>query len=171
MIENFQHSLEMILKHEGLFSNHKDDTGGATMRGVTQAVYEDWVDGPVTIDEMKALTVEDVSPIYKQNYWNKCKCDDLPSGIDFCTFDMAINSGTKRGAKLLQKVVGVRQDGAIGPLTLAAVERMKPETVINKYTEERESFYRSLSVFPTFGKGWLRRNEETREAALKMAGG
>lgn len=168
MKDNFQQSLEMILKHEGLFSNHKDDTGGVTMRGVTQAVYEDWVDRPVTVDEMKALTVEDVAPIYKKNYWDKCKCDELPSGVDFCTFDMAINSGTGRGAKILQKVVGARQDGAIGPMTIAAVERVKSEVVINKYAEEREKFYRSLSVFSTFGRGWLRRTEETRVAALEM---
>ena len=169
MNNNFEQSLELILKYEGLYSNHKDDTGGATMRGITQGVYEDWVDRPVTVDEMKTLTVKDVAPIYKKNYWDKCKCDELPSGVNFCTFDMAINAGTRRGVKTLQKVVGTRQDGIIGPVTIEAVNSIKPSIIINKYTEERENFYRSLSVFPTFGKGWLRRNAETQVAALEMA--
>jgi len=171
MKDNFEHSLEMILKHEGLFSNHKDDKGGATMRGVTQAVYEDWIDAPVTVDDMKALTVADVTPIYKRNYWDRAKCDELPSGVDFAVFDLCVNGGVGRGAKMLQKVVGVPQDGAIGPKTLGAVGRMDPEDIIEQYAAEREAFYRRLNTFDTFGRGWLRRNEETRAAALKMAGG
>lgn len=171
MRNNFEKSLKMILHHEGGFVNHKDDPGGATNFGVTQAVYESWVDEPVTVDDMKALTVEDVTPIYKRNYWDRSKCDALPSGVDFAVFDLSVNGGVGRGAKMLQKVVGVTQDGAIGPQTLRAVSEMDPIDIIENYAVEREAFYRRLKTFPTFGRGWLRRNEETREAAIKMAGG
>jgi lysozyme family protein len=170
MKDNFEESLKMILHHEGLFSAHPSDPGGATMRGVTQAVWEDWVDGPVTEDEMRSLTVADVTPIYKKNYWDRVKGDHLPSGVDFAVFDLAVNGGTGRGAKMLQKVVGVTQDGGIGRQTLAAVSRMSPVDIIEQYAAEREAFYRRLKTFDTFGRGWLRRNEETRIAALKMAG-
>ena len=158
----------MILHHEGLFSAHPSDPGGATMRGVTQAVYEDWVDRPVTEDEMKSLTVDDVTPIYKQNYWDRVKADDLPSGVDFAVFDLAVNGGVGRGAKMLQAVVGVKQDGGIGPQTLAAVANMDAVDIIYNYTARREDFYRSLSTFDTFGRGWLRRNEKTQIDALAM---
>jgi lysozyme family protein len=169
--DNFEKSLKMILHHEGGFVNHRDDPGGATNLGVTQAVYESWVDEPVTVDDMKALTVADVTPIYKRNYWDRAKCDELPSGIDFTVFDLCVNGGVGRGAKMLQKVVGVSQDGAIGPQTLRAVSEMDPIDIIENYAAEREAFYRRLKTFSTFGRGWLRRNEETRLAALKMAGG
>lgn len=169
MKNNFEESLKMILHHEGGFVNHKDDPGGATNLGVTQAVYEGWVDRPVTEDEMRALTVDDVTPIYKRNYWDRVKGDDLPDGVDFAVFDLAVNGGTGRGAKMLQKVVGVTQDGGIGPQTLGAVGRMDPVDIIEQYATEREAFYRRLKTFDTFGRGWLRRNEETRIAALKMA--
>ena len=170
MKDNFEQSLKMILHHEGLYVNHPSDPGGSTMRGVTQAVWEDWVDRPATEEEMKSLTVDDVTPIYKKNYWDRIKGDALPSGVDFAVFDLAVNGGTGRGAKMLQKVVGVTQDGGIGPQTLGAVSRMDPSDIIEQYAAEREAFYRRLKTFDTFGRGWLRRNEETRLAALEMAG-
>jgi lysozyme family protein len=168
--DNFEQSLKMILHHEGGYVNHPSDPGGRTNLGVTQAVWEDWVDGPVTEDEMRSLTVADVTPIYKKNYWDRARCDDLESGIDFSVFDLCVNGGVGRGAKMLQKVVGVTQDGGIGPQTLAAVSRMTPVDIIEQYAAEREAFYRRLKTFDTFGRGWLRRNEETRLAALEMAG-
>ena len=173
MKDNFEASLKMILHHEGLFSAHPSDPGGATMRGVTQAVWEDWVDRPVTEDEMKSLTVDDVTPIYKQNYWDRMKGDDplMASGVDFCTFDLCVNGGTGRGAKMLQKVLGVTQDGGIGPQTLAALSKRDPVDVIENYAAQREAFYRRLKTFDTFGRGWLRRNEETKIAALRMSEG
>ena len=169
MKDNFEQSLKMILHHEGGYVNHPSDPGGRTNLGVTQAVYESWVDRPVTKDEMRSLTVEDVTPIYRRNYWDRVKGDDLPSGVDFAVMDLAVNGGTGRGAKMLQKVVGVTQDGGIGPQTLGAVGRMDPVDIIEQYAAEREAFYLRLKTFDTFGRGWLRRNEETRLAALKMA--
>ena len=118
---------------------------------------------------MKSLTVADVTPIYKRNYWDRVKGDALPSGVDFAVFDLAVNGGTGRGARMLQKVVGVTQDGGIGPQTLGAVGRMDAVDIIEQYAAQREAFYRRLKTFDTFGRGWLRRNEETRIAAIKMA--
>ena len=70
---------------------------------------------------------------------------------------------------MLQKVVGVTQDGGIGRQTLAAVSKMDPTDIIENYATEREAFYRRLKTFDTFGRGWLSRNKGTKEAALKMA--
>ena len=169
MKDNFEQSLKMILHHEGGYVNHPSDPGGRTNLGVTQAVYESWIDRPVTEDEMRSLTVDDVTPIYRRNYWDRVKGDDLPAGVDFAVFDLAVNGGTGRGARMLQKVVGVTQDGGIGPQTLGAVDRMDPVDIIEHYAAQREAFYRRLKTFDTFGRGWLRRNEETRMAAIKMA--
>ena len=168
MNKNFDTCLEMLLKHEGGFVNHKDDPGGITNLGVTKKVYEEWVDREVTEQEMRDLTVEDVAPIYKENYWNRCKCNSLESGLDFAVFDWAVNSGTGRAAKALQRVVGAGRDGAIGPATLALVAEHEVEHLIEKIYEQRQGFYENLSTFETFGKGWSRRNKETREAALEM---
>jgi len=169
MEANFFKSLEIVLKHEGGFVDHPEDPGGATNKGITHKTYSDFLGRPLEdVSELKNIPDEHVQQIYKDGYWNRVKADQLSSGVDFCIFDWAVNSGPGRAAKALQKAVMVTQDGAIGPMTLAAVEEELPEEIIEKITKEREEFYRSLKTFDTFGKGWLRRNEETRDFALEM---
>ena len=169
MKDNFDLCLKMLLKHEGGFVDHPKDPGGMTNLGVTKAVYEDVLGREVTEQEMRALTEEDVRPVYKKLYWDRCWGDELPSGVDWAVFDWAVNSGPSRAAKALQRAVNAKPDGAIGPKTLDAVEAVDPRDIIEQLAEERELFYRALSTFDTFGKGWLRRNDETRETALELA--
>ena len=162
--------MEMLLEHEGGYVDHPDDPGGETNHGVTRAVYEQHVGRQVMDGEMKSLVQEDVYPIYEEEYWNRAHCDDLPSGVDWSVFDWGVNSGMGRAAKALQRVVGATADGAIGPMTVKATHAIKPHDVIVKMHSVRQEFYESLSTFKTFGRGWSRRNEETLEAALEMAG-
>jgi lysozyme family protein len=102
---------------------------------------------------MRNLTVEDVMPIYRTNYCERCRCQDLPSGVDWAVFDWAVNSGPGRAAKALQRAVGAFEDGAIGPQTLMAVQASQPEEIINRMAVHRDSYYRSLSTFDKFGRG------------------
>ena len=169
MEANFFKSLEMVLKHEGGFVDHPEDPGGATNKGITHKTYSDFLGRPLEDeDELKNIPDEHVQLIYKQGYWDKVKGDNLPSGVDFAIFDWAVNSGPSRAAKALQKAVGAIADGAIGPKTLAAVEAADAAEIIKAVADEREAFYKSLRTFNTFGKGWLRRNKETRDFALEM---
>jgi len=169
MEANFFKSLEMVLKHEGGFVDHPDDPGGATNKGITHKTYSDFLGRPLEdVDELKNIPEEHVQLIYKQGYWDKVKGDNLPSGVDFAIFDWAVNSGPGRAAKALQKAVGATADGAIGPKTLAAVEAADAAEIIKAVADDREVFYKSLRTFNTFGKGWLRRNKETRDFALEM---
>ena len=164
MKDNFDECLKMLLHHEGGYVNHPKDPGGETNLGVTKRVYEKWGG----TKDMKDLTVEDVAPIYKKEYWDRCKCDDLESGVDWAVFDWAVNSGTGRAAKAIQKICGAAQDGAIGPKTLALIGTQNTEYVIEEFGKIRQDFYESLKTFDTFGKGWTRRNKETTAKALEM---
>ena len=172
MQENYQQCLEMILHHEGGYVNHPEDPGGATNLGVTKRVYEEWVGRTVTLDKMEQLQVSDVAPIYKKNYWDRVKGDQLPSGLDLCVFDFGVNAGTGRAAKYLQKMVGATADGAIGPATLRAVDTFVKQEghkgAIELYQKNRLAYYKKLKHFKTFGKGWTRRNRETTASAKKM---
>lgn len=170
MKDNFEESLAHVLKHEGGYVDHPKDPGGATNLGCTKKVWEEWVGHEVTKDDIKALTVADVAPLYKSRYWDKCRCDDLPHGVDFAVFDLAINSGTGRASKFLQGACGVAADGAIGPATLAAVTKMNPRELASKICERRLEFLQALPTWETFGKGWGRRVAETEEVAFKMVG-
>ena len=167
---NYDDCIVMLLQHEGGFSDHPKDPGGETNLGVTKRVYEEWGG----TKNMKDLTVEDVAPIYKKNYWDRVKADQIPEGLNLCVFDWAVNSGTGRAAKKLQGMIGTTVDGGIGPNTLKALKMYCDtegvEAAISNYTEIRQKFYESLSTFDTFGRGWTRRNQETEMEAYKMAG-
>jgi lysozyme family protein len=171
MNTNFDACLAHLLKHEGGFSAHPQDPGGVTNLGVTQAVWEDWIDRTVTEENMKALTPAKVAPLYREMYWDRIKGDKLPSGVDYCVFDAAVNSGVSRAAKWLQTTVGAVADGAIGEQTLKQVLLTNPQMIIDKYSAIRLEFLKGRSTWPTFGKGWERRVEEVRATALKMCGG
>jgi len=171
MNTNFDACLAHLLKHEGGFVNHPSDPGGATNLGVTQEVWEDWIDRTVSEENMKALTPSKVAPLYREMYWDRVKGDKLPSGVDYCVFDAAVNSGTSRAAKWLQTTVAAVADGVIGEQTLKLVLLTNPQMLIDKYSANRLSFLQRLSTWPTFGKGWERRVEEVRATALKMCGG
>ena len=168
MKENFDKCLEMLLSHEGGFVNHPEDPGGITNLGVTKKVYDEWTGRESTEQEMRDLTPEDVAPIYKKNYWDRVKGDSLPSGLDWACFDWAVNSGSGRPAKAVQRAVGATQYGAIGPQTLGLIMEKDPEEIINYVYGVRQDFYKSLKTFETFGRGWTRRNKETLHQALEM---
>ena len=166
--ENYVTCLEMILHHEGGYVNHPKDPGGETNLGVTKRVYEDFGG----TKDMKDLVREDVEPIYKKNYWDRMKCDDVPAGLDLCLFDFGVNAGAGRSAKYLQRMIGTVADGGIGPNTLRAlgnyIEEVGTEGAIKNFQSKRQEYYESLSTFETFGRGWTRRVDETTEAALGM---
>ncbi len=168
MQKNYDKCLETILHHEGGYVNHPKDPGGETNLGATKRVYEEWGG----TKDMKDLQVSDVAPIYKKNYWDKMKGDDLPGGLDLCVFDFGVNAGPGRAAKYLQKMIGTVVDGGIGPNTLAKLDSyVKEHTIqetIEKYQSMRQEYYESLSTFSTFGKGWTRRVEETTTLAHKL---
>lgn len=171
MRENFDKSLVKLLQHEGGYSDHPQDPGGRTNLGVTQDVWEDWIDRAVSEAEMKALTPAKVAPLYRELYWDRIKGDKLPSGVDYVVFDAAVNSGVSRAAKWLQTTVAAVPDGAIGEQTLKLVLLTNPQMLIDKYSANRLAFLQRLATWPTFGKGWERRVEEVRVTALKMCGG
>jgi lysozyme family protein len=117
---------------------------------------------------MRKLTPADVEPLYKKKYWDVVRADELPSGIDYLVFDMGVNAGPGRSIKLLQTALGVPADGGFGPMTMAAVQAVDPNELIERFSQAKEDFYRSLTTFATFGKGWLNRVADVKVKASAM---
>ena len=168
MRANFDASLAAVLVSEGGFSNDPKDPGGATNKGVTQAVYDAWrVDHGLFSQSVRAITPAEICAVYKRRYWDAVAGDQLPSGLDYCLFDFAVNSGPKRAAKYLQEAVMVDADGAIGPATLAAIGSARD--AIDAVCDMRLAFLRGLATFGHFGKGWTARVATVRAKAKALA--
>lgn len=169
MDRNFNKSLQLVLKHEGGFVNHKDDPGGATNLGITLANFRRYIKPDGTVAELKKLTKEQAATCYRQQYWNAIAGAELPDGVDFAAFDFAVNSGPARAAKYLQAVAGVIQDGRLGPASIDAIKAIPHGKVINDLCDRRLAFLKSLKTWGTFGTGWSRRVRDVRSEALEMA--
>lgn len=169
----FDEALKVILRHEGGYVNHPRDPGGITNLGVTKNTWEAWTKKPATVADMRALTPAIVAPLYRARYWDDCRCGEMSPGLALCVFDFAVNAGPRRAVRYLQTMVGAVADGAIGPATIAAVKGFVAKhgdaEAVRQYQAARERYYRSLSTFDTFGRGWLRRVRETETEALKVA--
>lgn len=166
-MSRFSDCLSFVLKEEGGWADDPKDPGGATMKGVTLAVYEQFKGRHASKAELRAISDEDLAAIYRQGYWDNLRCDDLPPGVDLVAFDAAVNSGPARSAKWLQRAVLVPDDGAIGPVTIKVVNGMNRAQVINAACDQRLAFLRSLPTFSHFGKGWTARVARVRSAALE----
>lgn len=172
---NFEACLAIILRHEGSeYTDHPDDNGGPTRYGITLGTLQAWrrrqgSTAPVTAVDVEKLEMKEVREIYRSRYWNELNCESLPRGVDLVVFDFGVNAGTGASAKMLQKVVGAAPDGSIGVATLAATAAKDPKATIEDISKRRLTFYKGLDDWPTFGRGWSRRTEETRQAALEMA--
>ena len=149
---NFDTAFDLLITHEGGFANRpfSEDPGGATMYGVTEAVARK--NGYAGL--MKDLPLTIAKDIYRRQYWDACKCDQIPDAIRYALFDAAVNSGPAQAAKWLQSAVGVKADGAIGPMTIHAVN---PILVAKQMLGKRLRFMTELKNWTANSRGWARR--------------
>ena len=167
--ENFEAALACVLRHEGGYSDHPDDPGGATMMGITLATLAAWRGHAVAKAEVRALSRAEVAAIYRARYWDAVRADQLSAGLDLAVFDYAVNSGPSRAVRTLQKALGVAVDGRIGAQTLGAAHLKPPAEVIAALCAARLEFLEGLSAFPVFGRGWTRRVRDVEAVARRLA--
>lgn len=149
----FDDAFHKLLGHEGGYVDHPKDPGGATRWGVTERVAR----ATGYSGHMRDFPVELAKAIYRRDYWDAVKADQLPAPVRYAVFDAAVNSGTTQSAKWLQRAVGAADDGAIGPKTLALVGASDPYQLKATLLGDRLAFMTNLPTWPAFGKGWARR--------------
>ena len=172
----FNKAIVTVLRHEGGFSNNEADPGGATNFGISlrwlrdQGLYGDFDDdGDVDIDDIKAITSESATRIYRDKWWNKYHYDRIID-CDLATkvFDMSINMGSKRAHRIVQQSINniggnLNIDGVIGPITVKSINIEEKRMLLDEIRCEQRRFYlRLISKRPElsiFKKGWLRRAE------------
>ena len=161
--------MPFILRWEGGFVDHPADPGGATNKGVTQAVYDRWrTRHGLEPRSVRQLEEGEMNAIYRQGYWVPPRCDLLPVDLDLVQFDTAVNMGPGRAVKFLQHAVGAVPDGDFGENTRKAVEQADGGAVA-RYCDRRERFYHAIVANKpsqkVFLKGWMNRLNALRGAA------
>jgi lysozyme family protein len=163
---DFAKSLPLILHYEGGWSNNKRDPGGVTLEGIIQRVYDGYRD-------RKGLPRRPLTPamrgtaewnaerneIYRLQYWNAVRGDELPAGIDLFMFDGATNSGPYQAIKWLQRALRMNDcDGHLGESTLAAVQNHPDhDLLIADMASRRLGMLQHLDTWDEFGDGWTKR--------------
>lgn len=177
MDRNFAKCLSLVLKSEGDWSDNPKDPGGATMKGVTLATFRRYVAPKATKDDLRHITGPQLGTVYRRQFWDAVHGAELPAGVDYATFDFAVNSGPGRAAKYLQAAAGAVQDGRIGPATIQIVRALPPGVVIDRLCDARLAFMKRAKdkngrlLWPTFGKGWTTRVAAVRSQSLIMTKG
>jgi len=157
---NFDAAFHKLLGHEGGFVDHPADPGGATRWGVTERVAREHG----YTGSMRELPVEVAKDIYRKDYWDRVRAEELPAAVRYAVFDAAVNSGVGQAARWLQRALGVADDGKIGPMTLRAAQAAEPEALLRKMLAQRLRFMTNLSNWPSFSRGWARRVADLLEA-------
>ena len=165
MKENVALVLGWIGLSEGGYVNNPRDPGGATDRGITQRTYDGWNRSHGRPPKpVRGISKDEADAIIKRAYLDKVEFDLLPAGVDYSVADYAVNSGVSRAAKALQAVLGVAQDGDIGPQTLGVLAGRDPVKVIEALNAERLAFMKRARhpetgalLWKTFGGGWQTR--------------
>jgi len=154
MVDRFEICHPITALWEGGWSDHKADPGGATMYGVTQAVYDAWrKKRGLPKQTVRSITRREALFIYKDNYWNACGAPDLFPGVDLAVYDASVNSGVSRGRKWLKAAVGSNDHSV----------------TVKKICRARLSFMQSLKIWKSFGKGWGRRVADIEVKGVAMA--
>lgn len=166
MTPNCRVCVDLVLKHEGLWTDNPRDPGGATMKGVTLATYSKFLGRQATKDELRNIPDEHLYAIYENEFYKAVKGDSLPLPLAMVTMDAGVMSGPGRSAKWLQDALGVPADGAIGQGTIAAAQACDLKSTVNSACDIRLAFLKDLSTWPTFGGGWATRVEDARAQAL-----
>lgn len=160
---SFESVIGRVLTNEGGYVNNPDDPGGETNWGISKRSYPNV--------DIKGLEREDAVKIYRRDFWDLCHCDAMPAVLAFQALDFAVNSGIETAIRKLQAAAGVADDGHWGPITRAAVAGANPAALTFRFLAERGEFWRKLSTWPKFGKGWMGRMvDDLRYAAQDLEG-
>ncbi len=159
----FDNAFRAVIGEEGGYTANSADPGNwtgakcgagecrGTKYGISAASYPNM--------NILALTLDDAKTIYRRDYWDHVRGDELPPAIALLVFDAAVNSGPDRALRWLQCVLRVDIDGVIGPVTLSAAQRCngRGASILADYQAQRILFLASLPTWRTFGLGWSRR--------------
>lgn len=157
--------IEGVLSREAGFVDHPADKGGPTNMGITQATLSGWMKRPATIDDVKNLTAEAAKAIYRRQYVEEPGFPALHfPEVRALIIDCAVLHGPTEAIRLLQRALGTKDDGILGPVTLTVANAWRPERLILRVTIHRlrlmAGIVRRDPTQAIFLLGWINRAVE-----------
>lgn len=157
----FDQAFERVIGHEGGFQDDPRDRGNWTTGIIGQGELKGTKFGIAAHSyphlDIRNLTLDQAKAIYKRDFWDRARGDQMDGAIAYQLFDMAVNHGNGNAIRMLQRALDVADDGIVGPMTLGALSRGTVPDVIKRLNAERLHFITKLSTFDTYGRGWVRR--------------
>lgn len=173
MIDNFSRCFELTMGIEGGFTDDPRDpgnwTGGKRNKGTLKGTKFGISAASYPHLDIKNLTLQDAKNIYKADYWDAVRGDEMPKGLDFILWDIAVNHGPHDAKVWLQAAIGAASDGIIGPRTMKRLATKNVEDVIKEVCALRANNYARLKAVSVYGKGWYRRLTSTLVDAIDMS--
>lgn len=172
---SFEQAHGFVKPWEGGLVDHPHDPGGITKWGVAiRTLVAKGLDlngdGTINRRDILDMTEEQAERIFR-GYWDRAKCASLPEPLAVVHYDCAVNQGVGRASRILQKAVGAKVDGIIGPRTLEATRaswRRRRAGLLGEYCARRAVHYSSLANVVRFGLGWFRRLFDCQRFALEL---
>jgi lysozyme family protein len=159
----FERAFTILMQHEGGYSNDPLDPGGETRYGISKRAYPHL--------KIAELTMTQAAEIYRKDYWDAIRADELPPYLRLPMFDCAVNQGVKTSVLLLQKALGVREDGVLGNVTLAGAKVADARRLLKKVMANRAYRYAHHHEITRFGRGWFDRCFDVHARAIEVAAG
>lgn len=154
--------IDGVLENEGGFADHPADRGEATNFGITKRTLAQWRGRNVRRIDVERLTKTEAHEIIKHRYVDVQGIHKLTDAeLQAQVVDTSVHSGPVLAVKDLQRAIRAKQDGIIGPKTLARIEAKGVEETHQQLVIERVKRLGNICVQDpsqnVFLKGWLAR--------------
>jgi lysozyme family protein len=100
MLVSFDEIIDITLKHEGGYVHDPKDLGGETNFGIAKRFYPDV--------DIKNLSKDEAKDIYRRDYWDRNKIEELDEELRHIFFDMCVNQGRGTAVKILQRACNAK---------------------------------------------------------------
>jgi len=163
MNNRFLDIYRIVMEYEGGYVNHPNDPGGETYKGISRRAHPNWK-GWQLIDQKKPVPEQLVQEFYYNNYWVRLRSDEMPYPVGEYLFDFGVNAGITRAVMIVQKVLNIKVDGVLGPVTIGSIQKQDPQKLMYELLKERVGYYTTITMqnsrFQVFFLGWIRRTIE-----------
>lgn len=170
---DFDTAFEKLIGHEGGFQNDTHDRanwttgkiGIGTLKGTKYGISA----MSYPSEDIVNLTLDRAKFLYKRDFWGPVGCDLVPDEVKFDLFDTAVHTSAPgrpvTAIKMLQRALGVTDDGVLGSRTALAISNIHPLRLVARFNGERLDYTNNnREQFARFGVGWTQRIAENLKA-------